>query len=90
MEGDLLQPGTLGPAVAGVDVVVSCVMGDEAAMVDGQASLLNAAKAAGVKKAGCGLAALWWRTGLTHRMATHPLPILPAPPACSLWPPPFQ
>ncbi|EFN60032.1 hypothetical protein CHLNCDRAFT_133245 [Chlorella variabilis] len=47
MEGDLLQPGTLGPAVAGVDVVVSCVMGDEAAMVDGQASLLNAAKAAG-------------------------------------------
>ncbi|EFN60033.1 hypothetical protein CHLNCDRAFT_133246 [Chlorella variabilis] len=46
-EGDLLQPGTLGPAVAGVDVVVSCVMGDEAAMVDGQANLLNAAKDAG-------------------------------------------
>ena len=58
-EGDLLQPGTLGPAVAGVDVVVSCVMGDEAAMVDGQANLLNAAKDAGVKKAGHGPAALW-------------------------------
>jgi uncharacterized protein YbjT (DUF2867 family) len=51
VEGDLLQPDSLPAAVQGVDVVVSCVMGDERTMVEGQTNLLEAAKAAGVKKA---------------------------------------
>lgn len=50
VEGDVTQPATLPAAVEGVDIVLSCLMGDDKAMVEGQAALLDAAKAAGVKK----------------------------------------
>ncbi len=49
VSGDLMQPETLLPACAGVDVVVSAV-GNSEATVPGQKNLIDAAKQQGVKR----------------------------------------
>ena len=47
--GDLREPGTLGPAVAGVDTVVTTANANRAAVdVAGNQNLISAAQAAGV------------------------------------------